>query len=81
MSLVIPEDILQASQMTEADLKLEVAILLYCLGRISSGKVRSWTGLSVIEFQHELAKRDLYLNYDVDDFRQDIETLRAMDAL
>ena len=57
MSVVIPDDILQAIKMTEDELKLEIAIMLYEQQKISSGKVRAWTGLTVIEFQHELAKR------------------------
>lgn len=81
MSVVIPEDILRASQMEEGDLKIEIAMMLYGLGKISSGKVRAWTGLSVIEFQHELAKRNLCLNYGVDDFQQDIETLNSLGLL
>ena len=55
--------------------------MLYGLGKISSGKVRSQAGLSVIEFQRELAKRDLYLNYDVEDFQQDVETLKSLHLL
>lgn len=81
MTLVIPEDILQASQMTEKEIQLEIAILLYQKEKISSGMVRAWTGLNVLEFQHELAKRNLYLNYDVEDFEQDLQTLRSMNAL
>ncbi|NEO51262.1 MAG: UPF0175 family protein, partial [Moorea sp. SIO4A3] len=42
------------------------------------GKVRAWTGLTVIEFQHELAKRGLDLNYDVADFEADLKTLQSM---
>ena len=79
--MVIPEDIVQASRMSESDLKLEIAIMLYTLGRISSGKVRSWTGLNVIEFQRELDKRELYLNYDVDDLQHDVETLQRLNVL
>ena len=81
MSVVIPDDILHATKMTEYELKLEIAIMLYKQQKISSGKVRSWTGLTVIEFQHELAKRGLYLNYDVEDFRSDIQTLHLMGLL
>jgi predicted HTH domain antitoxin len=44
-------DILRASNMTQDELKLEIAILLYQQGKISSGKVRDWTGMTVIEFQ------------------------------
>ena len=54
--------------MTEEELKLEIAIILYKQEKISSGKVRVWTGLSVIEFQQELSKRGLSINYDVEDF-------------
>lgn len=81
MSVVIPDDILQATKMTEDELKLEIALMLYKQQRISSGKVRAWTGLTVIEFQHELAKRELCLNYDVDDFQSDMKTLQSLGLL
>ena len=81
MSLVIPNDILQASKMTEEEMKLEIAIMLYKQEKISSGKVRAWTGLTVIEFQHELAKRGVCINYDVEDFQSDIQTLQLIGLL
>ena len=81
MSVVIPDDILQAIKMTEDELKLEIAIMLYEQQQISSGKVRAWTGLTVIEFQHELAKRGLYINYDVEDFQSDIKTIQSLGSL
>ncbi|ELR97592.1 UPF0175 family protein [Gloeocapsa sp. PCC 73106] len=81
MNVTIPDDIVQATQMSEAELQLEIALMLYKRNKISSGKVRSWLGLSVLEFQHELAKRDLYINYDVEDLEQDIENLRSLGVL
>ncbi len=81
MSVVIPDDILRATRMTEDELKLEIAIMLYKQEKISSGKARAWTGLTVIEFQHELAKRGLCINYDVEDFQADIKTLQLMKLL
>lgn len=81
MSIVIPDDILQATKMTEDELRLEIAIMLYKQEKISSGKAPAWTGLTVIEFQHELAKRGLCLNYDVEDLRADIQTLQSMGLL
>ena len=76
MSVLIPDDILRATKMTEDELKLEIAIMLYKQEKISSGKARAWTGLTVIEFQHELAQRDLCINYDVEDFQADVKTLQ-----
>ncbi|NEP50463.1 MAG: hypothetical protein F6K65_17255 [Moorea sp. SIO3C2] len=43
MSVVIPDDILQASQMTEDKFKLEIALMSYKQDKISSGKVRFFT--------------------------------------
>jgi predicted HTH domain antitoxin len=81
MSFVIPDDILQAAKMTEDELRLEVAILLYKQNKISSGKAHGWTGLTVIDFQHELARRGLCINYDVQDFQADVKTLQSMGLL
>jgi len=81
MSVVIPDEILQATKMSEDELRLEIAIMLYKKEKISSGKVRAWTGLTVIEFQHELAKRGLCINYDVEDFQSDVTTLQSMGLL
>jgi len=44
---------------------------LYDQEKISAGKARAWTGLTVIKFQRELAKRGLYINYDVEDLQAD----------
>lgn len=81
MNITIPNDILEASGLTEAQLKLEIALMLYQQNKISSGKVRAWLDLSVLEFQNELAKRNLYLNYDIEDLEEDIKNLRSLGAL
>jgi predicted HTH domain antitoxin len=73
MIITIPDDILQPAQMSEKALELEIAILLYKQQKISSSKARAWTGLTVIEFQRELANRGLCLNYGVEDFQADIQ--------
>jgi predicted HTH domain antitoxin len=46
MSIFIPEDLLKAAEITEDELKLELALLLYQQNKVSSGKIRSWLGLS-----------------------------------
>jgi len=81
MNLLIPDDILTASDMSEADLKLEVAIVLYKREKISAGKACEWLGLNLIEFRRELGNRGLTINYDVEDFQADLETLRSLGRL
>lgn len=55
MSLLIPDDILQSAKMSEAELKLEIAIMLYLQRKLSTGKARRFAGMNLIEFQRELA--------------------------
>ncbi|NEO88024.1 MAG: UPF0175 family protein [Spirulina sp. SIO3F2] len=81
MSLLIPDEIVRSTRMSEDELKLEIALMLYSQGKISSGRVRAWTGLSVIDFQQELKARGLYLNYDAAEFQADLQTLQAMNLL
>lgn len=81
MNITIPDSIFYAAKMTEEELRLEIALMLYKQEKISSGRVRAWTGLTVLEFQHELAKRELCLNYDVEDFQADMKALESLGFL
>lgn len=81
MSVVIPDDILTAAKMSEDEFKLEIAIMLYQQRKLSSGKARRLAGMNLIEFQKELARRGICINYDVEDFQADLETLRKLGDL
>ena len=81
MSVVIPDHILQAAGMSEAELKLEIAIILYQHRGLSTGKARRLAGMNLIEFQRELASRGICVNYDVEDFQSDLKTLQKLDNL
>lgn len=81
MSVVIPDDILQAAGMSEAELKLEIAIILYQQRKLSTGKARRLAGIHLIDFQRELASRGVCVNYDVEDFQADLKTLRKLGDL
>jgi predicted HTH domain antitoxin len=81
MNLVIPDDILAASDLTEEDLKLELAIVLYKRAKISAGKACEWLGMNLIEFRRILSDRDIPINYALSDLQDDIETLRSLGRL
>lgn len=78
MNRVIPDEIFAAAQMTEEEGGSEIAIMLYQQEKINSGKVRVWTGLTVLEFQRELKQRGLYLNSDIEEFEADLQTIQTM---
>ena len=81
MSVVIPDDILQAAGISEAELKLEIAIMLFQQEKISIGKARRLAGMNLIEFQREIASRGICIHYDVEEFEADLKTLREMGIL
>jgi predicted HTH domain antitoxin len=81
MSVVIPDDILQAAKLSDAELKQEIAILLYQQKRLSSGKARRLAGMSLIEFQKELTRRGVCIHYDVEDFQAEVEMLKTLGEL
>lgn len=76
MSITISDDIIRASRLSEAELRLEIAIFLYDQRKISTGKARRLAGVDLLEFQKQLAKRGLCVNYGMSDWQIEIETLR-----
>lgn len=73
--LVIPKEVLANTHMSKDEMLIEVAVHLYDIRRLTMGQAKRFAGLDQISFQHEMAKRDVYLNYDVEEFRKDLETM------
>jgi len=77
-TLEIPQDILDSAKLTLDDLKVEIAISLYTQGRLSIGKARELAGMSLWQFRQLLASRRISPHYNVDDFEEDLTTLREL---
>jgi predicted HTH domain antitoxin len=77
MSLIIPDEFLQTAHISEVDLKLEIAILLFQQEKITLGTASQFTGMNQLEFQRILGSRKIPIHYGVEDFRQDLRTLEA----
>lgn len=77
MNITLPEELLQAAQMTEAELMREIAIMLFQQERISMGKAAKLAGMHKMEFQELLASRDICIHYDLADYQADVEYLKA----
>jgi len=74
MSLVIPDEFLEAAHISEADLKLEIAILLFQQYKIDVSTASQFTGLEQLEFQKILGDRQLTINNGKEYFQQDRDT-------
>ena len=80
-TIEISQDILDSARLTVNDLKVEIAISLYSQGRLSVGKARELSGMSLWEFRQLLASRRISPHYDVNDFKDDLATLRELGRL
>ena len=76
--LRVPEQILSSAKISAADLLLEVAVYLYDSERLSLGQARALVQMDIISFQKELAKRDVNIKYDVNDFEDDLSSLKQL---
>lgn len=75
----VPQDILDSARLTPQQLKTELAISLYAQGRLSVGKARQLTDLSLWEFRQLLTTRRIPVHFDQDDLKDDLATLEALD--
>jgi predicted HTH domain antitoxin len=77
MSVLISDDILQAAQISEIELKREIAILLFQQKKLGLSKARELAEMPLIEFQRELAGRGIIVYDDAAGFQAEVENLRV----
>jgi len=75
MAIIIPDDILQSAQVSDDELRLEIAIMLYSMNRLTIGQASEFCKLSQFEFQNILGERKIPINYDVNEFKRDLKTI------
>ncbi|MUG93318.1 UPF0175 family protein [Scytonema sp. UIC 10036] len=82
MSIVISDETLHASGMTEAEFKQEVALLLFESGKLSLGYASKLAEMDRIRFQQLLQERKIPLySYEIEDFELDLKNLRELGRL
>jgi predicted HTH domain antitoxin len=70
-------DLPEYTSLSEADLRLELAIALFQQDRISIGSASKIAGMHVMDFQKLIGERGICLHYDVEEFQQDVQHLRS----
>lgn len=78
LSLDVPADMLQSARMTLEDVRLELAVALFRLERLSMGRAAEFAGLAVGDFQGCLAARRVGPHYGVSDALDDAATLATL---
>jgi predicted HTH domain antitoxin len=81
MSLIIPDEILQATRMSAVELSQEIAVLLFQKEKLTLGQASRLAGMNRVQFQHLLASRHIPVHYDVAEFEEDLKTLQELQRL
>lgn len=77
--LIIPAAVIAKTQMSHEEFLVDLAVYLYDKERLSMGQAKKLAGLTQLEFQKEMSKRDVYLKYDIEDLEEDLRNLRTLD--
>ncbi len=74
--LVIPAKVLEQMHLTGEQVLIELAVYLYSQQKLTMGQARRLADLDQLSFQHELAKRDVYIHYTIEEIKKDVENLQ-----
>jgi predicted HTH domain antitoxin len=79
MSIVISDEILQASQLTPSEFRREIALYLFQTGRLTLGYASQLADMQPNDFRQLLKQRNIPLSsYNVEDFEVDLKNLRDL---
>jgi predicted HTH domain antitoxin len=82
MSIVISDEILQASQLTPDEFRQEIALHLFQTGRLTLSNASNLAEMPLRAFRQLLKQRNIPLySYDVEDFELDLKNLKALGRL
>ena len=76
MSVVISDEILQASKLNPSEFRQKIALHLFQTGHLTLGYASKLAEMAVNDFRHLLKQHKIPLyTYDVEDFELDIKNL------
>jgi predicted HTH domain antitoxin len=78
MQVELPDAALEGTGMTPELATLEVAVALYRDRKVSMGRAARLAGMPRPQFQHELGKRGVTVDYDVEEYERDLATIRKL---
>ena len=78
MSIVIPDEIVQSTRLTGAELMQELALALFQREKLTLGQASRLAVMSQWRFQQFLGSRGIPIHYGVEDFEADLRTLEEL---
>jgi predicted HTH domain antitoxin len=81
MPVTISDEVLTAAHISEPELKRELALTLFQQQRLTLSQASRLAEMGQLAFQALLADRKIPIHYGVDEFREDLRTLRQTEPL
>ncbi len=75
MAIIISDETLAKAQLTEQDFLIDLACYLYDKKRLSMRNAQALASLNLLDFQKELAKREIGTHYTQEDLNKDLQNL------
>lgn len=80
MTLQIPDTFFQKVGMTEGELLLRIAVMLFQEEKLTLAQASQFAGIHQMEFQKELARRKISIHYGEEDLLNDLETIAKINS-
>ncbi len=78
MTVELPDQLAAALRLTPDTVRINAAAGLYARGEASLGQAAELAGLSQTDMMHELGRRNICMNYGVEDFEQDLKMVDVL---
>lgn len=79
MPVTIPDDVLAAAHLSEAELRRELAVALFREERLTLAQASRLAQVDYLAFQAVLAQREIPVHYGIEEFHEDLRTLDAFE--
>ncbi len=81
MTIKISDQLIQQIGMSEQELLLELAIMLFQEEKVTLAQASKLANMHQMLFQKELAKRKIPIHYGIEEFDEDMKTLVKLNLL
>ena len=78
MAVVVPDDVMKAAGVSEAEARLALALELFRQERLTLGQAARVAGLPQVEMLTELGRHGIPIHYGVDELKEDLRTIEKL---
>ncbi len=78
MPIILPDELLEPTNLTRAELQAELALALFQRERLTLGQAALLAGLPQLDFQRLLASRRIPLHYGLEEMEQDLQRAKTL---